>query len=210
MPKSTFFNLPDAKRSRIVELAIDEFSAHSFHEASLSRIVARAGIAKGSIYQYFDHKLELYRWLLLDLAVQRRSAFERELEADPDALAASVRARLRFAIAEPRLARLLNQALEPVQDPELRPLHHEVADQTRERCRALLTGTGLTGARLDDVAQLWCKVLAQPLVDVLLYRREASLDDWLEGGLSGLGDDELEHVAEGVTTFLRAGAAALA
>ena len=45
MPTSTFLNLPADKRGRIVELAIEEFSERPYAQASLSRIVARAGIA---------------------------------------------------------------------------------------------------------------------------------------------------------------------
>jgi AcrR family transcriptional regulator len=72
MPKPTFLNLPDDKRERITELALDEFSTHPYRQASLSRIVARAGIAKGSMYQYFENKLDLYRWLVTDELERRR------------------------------------------------------------------------------------------------------------------------------------------
>lgn len=64
MPANTFFNLPEEKRQRIVNEAIDEFAAHPYHRASLSRIVERAGIAKGSMYQYFKDKFDLYLYLL--------------------------------------------------------------------------------------------------------------------------------------------------
>ncbi|MEW6032078.1 MAG: TetR/AcrR family transcriptional regulator [Bacillota bacterium] len=64
MPKDTFFNLPEEKRRRIIELATDEFAQHTYHRASLSRIVERAGIAKGSMYQYFEDKFDLYSYLL--------------------------------------------------------------------------------------------------------------------------------------------------
>jgi AcrR family transcriptional regulator len=79
MPKPTFLNLPDAKRDRITELALDEFSTHPYRQASLSRIVARAGIAKGSMYQYFENKLDLYRWLVTDELERRRNEW---LESD--------------------------------------------------------------------------------------------------------------------------------
>src|SRR5678815_4721000 len=75
MPKPTFLNLPEDKRERIVELAIEEFSDKPYAQASISNIVARAGIAKGSFYQYFEDKLDLYRWLLLDVAAHRKLAY---------------------------------------------------------------------------------------------------------------------------------------
>ena len=45
MPNQTFFNLPDAKREQILQIAIDEFAENDTDSASISRIVARAGIA---------------------------------------------------------------------------------------------------------------------------------------------------------------------
>ncbi len=53
MPQATFFNLPEEKRQKILECALDEFAAHDYDSASVSKIVAKAGIAKGSLYQYF-------------------------------------------------------------------------------------------------------------------------------------------------------------
>ena len=64
MPNQTFFNLPDEKRAQILQVAIDEFADNDYDSASISRIVARAGIAKGSFYQYFADKEDLYAYLL--------------------------------------------------------------------------------------------------------------------------------------------------
>lgn len=64
MPKETFFNLHEAKRQAICQAALAEFAAHSFKQASINRIVAQAGIAKGSFYQYFDDKKDLFLYLL--------------------------------------------------------------------------------------------------------------------------------------------------
>jgi aryl-alcohol dehydrogenase-like predicted oxidoreductase/AcrR family transcriptional regulator len=77
VPKSTFLNLPAAKRKLITDLALDEFAAHSFQRASLSRIVARARIAKGSMYQYFEDKFDLYIYVL-ELAEARKAELLRE------------------------------------------------------------------------------------------------------------------------------------
>jgi AcrR family transcriptional regulator len=64
MPKQTFFNLPDDKRELLVQIALEEFAANDYEVASLSKIVARAGISKGSAYQYFEDKADLYMYLL--------------------------------------------------------------------------------------------------------------------------------------------------
>lgn len=64
MPKQTFFNLPEEKRRKIETAALDEFARHGFKSSNMNRIVAVAGIAKGSFYQYFEDKKDLYFHLI--------------------------------------------------------------------------------------------------------------------------------------------------
>ena len=60
MPKKTFYNLPEEKRNKIIEAAKEEFSRVPIHEASIKNIVENSGIARGSFYQYFDSKEDLF------------------------------------------------------------------------------------------------------------------------------------------------------
>ncbi len=60
MPNATWWNLPEDKRQRITEAAMAEFGARGFSGGSLNAIVSRAGIAKGSLFQYFEDKLDLF------------------------------------------------------------------------------------------------------------------------------------------------------
>ncbi|WP_027339825.1 TetR/AcrR family transcriptional regulator [Halonatronum saccharophilum] len=71
MPKETFFNLPEEKRRRIIDAAINEFANYSFYKSSINRIVERAQIAKGSFYQYFSGKKDLYKHII-DLVGERK------------------------------------------------------------------------------------------------------------------------------------------
>ncbi|MGE5654898.1 MAG: TetR/AcrR family transcriptional regulator [Bacillota bacterium] len=64
MPKDTFFNLPDNKRDRILTIALEEFADKPYEQGSVTAIAQRAQIAKGSIYQYFEDKKDLYLYLL--------------------------------------------------------------------------------------------------------------------------------------------------
>jgi AcrR family transcriptional regulator len=115
MPKPTFANLPAAKRQAIIDIAIEEFAAHPYATASVSRIVARAGIAKGSIYQYFENKQDFYLYLL-EYAAQAQLALLAEL-TPPDAgqgffvlLRWQMSASLRVGIAAPHLMQLMRRA----------------------------------------------------------------------------------------------------
>ncbi len=64
MPKDTFFNLPPEKREKIEAAAISEFVAYSFDNSSINRIVKGGGIPKGSFYQYFEDKKDLYKHIM--------------------------------------------------------------------------------------------------------------------------------------------------
>lgn len=64
MPSQTFYNLPEAKKKRIIAGAMKEFSAKSLNEASISSIVKNAEISRGSFYQYFEDKKDLYFFLI--------------------------------------------------------------------------------------------------------------------------------------------------
>jgi AcrR family transcriptional regulator len=72
MPFTTFDNLPEEKRQIILDVAMREFAENDYASASISKIVARAGIAKGSLYQYFADKRDLYHYLL-DLGTQKKA-----------------------------------------------------------------------------------------------------------------------------------------
>ena len=116
MPKQTFFNLPEEKRDLIVDLAIEEFSGHDYDLASVSRIVSKANIAKGSFYQYFDDKQDLY-FYLLDLASREKTALLRS-QQPPDTkmgLYQTIRwlfsINLRFQFTRPRLNQVAYRAL---------------------------------------------------------------------------------------------------
>ena len=60
MPKETFHRLRDEKQEKIIRSAIGEFNEHGFERAKIGDIAKNAGVATGSIYQYFEDKNELF------------------------------------------------------------------------------------------------------------------------------------------------------
>ena len=83
MPKTTFVNLDPSKRERFLDEALDEFAGHPYDQASITAIVKRLGIAKGSVYQYFDGKLDLFGHLL-ELARERKARWFADLPTHDD------------------------------------------------------------------------------------------------------------------------------
>lgn len=76
MPKTTFFNLPKAKQQQFLKIAFEEFALSNYHQASISKIVLKMGIAKGSMYQYFENKKDLYFYLIEVAGKMRNKASE--------------------------------------------------------------------------------------------------------------------------------------
>ena len=76
MPKQTFLNLPEEKRTVIVNAAIDEFAEYGFESASINRIVANSSISKGSFYQYFEDKRDVFMHLLAVIEQEKMAYFK--------------------------------------------------------------------------------------------------------------------------------------
>jgi AcrR family transcriptional regulator len=83
MPKTTFLNLPEKKRNFIETVAIDEFAEFGFENATINSIVSAAGIAKGSFYQYFDDKKDLFLHIIFK-AGEKKSAYVTPVIMNPD------------------------------------------------------------------------------------------------------------------------------
>lgn len=139
MPKSTFDNLPPSKRQAIIDLALAEFAEHPYQVASLSRIVVRAGIAKGSIYQYFANKQDLYLFLLEYAADQQLQILQAQSPPDPDLsffalLRWQMQASVVVGLAAPLLTRLMYRAVTddlPFRDEVTRRLGRAGEDHLR-------------------------------------------------------------------------------
>jgi len=56
-------NIDEEKKIRIINSAMEEFSKNSYHKASTNRIVEKAGISKGSLFNYFKSKERLFEAL---------------------------------------------------------------------------------------------------------------------------------------------------
>lgn len=60
MIKQTFYNLPITKRERIYQAIKTEFDRVPLDKISINSIIKEANISRGSFYQYFDDKGDLY------------------------------------------------------------------------------------------------------------------------------------------------------
>ena len=93
---STTSKIPKTKRGRetrdkLLEAAENEFGERGFHEAAISGITQRAGVALGTFYVYFDSKEEIFRALVSHMGHLTRQWIAERIAESPDRLTAERR-----------------------------------------------------------------------------------------------------------------------
>ncbi|MFF5258391.1 TetR/AcrR family transcriptional regulator [Actinomadura viridis] len=81
MPTSTWFRLNVGKRERVLEVAMREFGGLGYSSGSLNTIAREAGIAKGSLFQYFSDKLEFFAYVCDEVSRRIREEMQRRIDA---------------------------------------------------------------------------------------------------------------------------------
>jgi len=90
MPYQTFFNLPEVKRQRLMDAVWQEFTTVSYNEATINKIIQAAGISRGSFYQYFAGKQDLFSYLLTTVYTAGKQMFTAQLMAHSNNLFSAI------------------------------------------------------------------------------------------------------------------------
>ena len=128
---------------KLLDAAAVEFGDNGFHEASISSITRRAGVALGSFYTYFDSKDEIFRALVADMSEAVKSAARDAIEPEMDPLEierAALEAFLLFAGDHKEIYRIIDEA--EFVDPDSYRQHYETVG---ERIVERLQKGGATG-----------------------------------------------------------------
>ena len=152
LPKTTFFNLPEEKRNRITEAAIDEFVKYTYQNASITRIVDNSDIAKGSFYQYFEDKKDLYKYII-DISVKLKMEYLTVKAGELDrmdffnAVRALCVAGLEFAKCNPKVS-IIGDNLMKDSDIKFRD---EILGEGMQKSNSFLEGLLIKGIQRGDV-----------------------------------------------------------
>ncbi len=134
---------------KLLEAAAREFGERGFHEAAITGITQRAGVALGTFYTYFESKEEVFRALVRDMSRMTRAHVAEASRGAPDRLTAERRglaAFIAFVRERPELYRIIEEAQFVAQD-EYRLHYLTFADGYRRnlaaaRARGEIAGTG--------------------------------------------------------------------
>lgn len=71
MPKDTFFNLHKDKQERIMHAIIKEMGLHAYEHININNIIKDANIPRGSFYQYFSGKDDMFGYFYTYIAEKK-------------------------------------------------------------------------------------------------------------------------------------------
>ncbi len=121
----------DARPGEIIEAAMSEFTDHGFERAKLANIAARAGIAKGTIYLYFDSKEALFEEAVKTYVLSVMDAVDADItqkDGNTDALIRKLVARIYDHLVDSHAGTIMRiLIIEGDRFPELAQRYHDTA-----------------------------------------------------------------------------------
>lgn len=188
----------------LLKAALAEFAEHGYEQASINRILAKAGMSKGQFYYHFKNKEGLY-FALIGLLIERKRAHLKETMQPRDfqqdlfsIFARQIRLGLDFAQRHPEISRFAERFAHEQGSPIY----------TKALKRFNFVGDAAMGDLIERAyhAGELRNDLPLPFVKRLiafLFTHAAEVC-----GLANASADEIEHNLNHLMTFIRSGAAA--
>jgi AcrR family transcriptional regulator len=98
---------------RLIDAAAAEFGERGYHDAAITGITRRAGVALGTFYTYFESKEEVFRALVREMSRATRAHVAEAVKGAPDRLSAErlgLEAFIAFVRRHPELYRIVEEA----------------------------------------------------------------------------------------------------
>ncbi len=186
----------EAKRELIFHAAAEVFSNRGYHNATMSEIAAAAGIGKGTIYEYFSSKLQLFQQMLMKGMDTYYASFDaQELKRK------SVRERLRiilvghieFCRQHSQMTRLFFWE-SGVQDEEVKAWMLQMRKEKEDGLQGLLTD-GIASGELREHDPYITALMISGVIGSIWA--PLVFDDWdIEAGL--LADMLIDNIMNGI------------
>ena len=203
MPRETFCNLPVRKRHLIEQTAIKEFADRGYDKASVNTIVKKAGIAKGSFYQYFADKEDLFIYLMVEVIGGRKIEYISPTLQNPDKhdfftlLRELFISGLKFASENPELQKLSTWLMKNTNHPVYRKLIKAAGPSSADVIRELMMKAAERNELRDDID---IDYIARLLPILISHTMEYCLDPAGGTVIMEKVDTLIDFIREGIGT----------
>ncbi len=201
MPTSTFLNLPEEKKNRIIEASIDVFSNEYYSAIKLSDIIRKAKIPRGSFYQYFEDKKDLYHYVF-SIIVQEKMKYIGDMIYNPETTPFTVLFRdlyikgLNFALENPKYVMITKNLIHDGSG-----IYNELFEDNIELAREFYRGYINTDKKLGRIRE---DVDTDLLVDFVISSiTNIAFDEIRES--NALDPEKMLKKAEGIISILQKG-----
>ena len=217
MPTQTFANLDTERREAFIEAAFDEFIKYDYEHASVTQIVKRLGIGKGSAYRYFESKKDLY-FHLMEIAQQKKMAYVMPVMENPSSdffemYRELFAAGMRFTTEQPRYSHFLYNVSLERNSQELGNIMLENKHRSLEAFQAQIEAQQQKGViRTDIPVDLLAFMVVQVGVGVveylqLKYGKEIQYKLQDRDYFFKVAESELEEIAQAMIEMMKHGIA---
>lgn len=143
--------LPEERRLSILNAAKEMFAINGYHDTSISDIIKRADIARGTFYLYFKDKREIFD-ALFDQLLQKineslmRVTIAPDQKPPLDQIAENLHRIFQLAMNDPELARILFRhapGLDSITDQKIEGFYNKIA--------SLVEGALVLGEKMNIV-----------------------------------------------------------
>lgn len=213
MPTTTFDRLDPLKRRTLMKACFEEFSKNGYEVASITPIIKQTGIPKGSIYQYFESKKDLYQYLI-ELSQARRMEYLQDV-FDSDGMSfwqlvgSLFEAEFRFILENPMQASLLNAASLEWNHPDFGNMKQDWIQAQANSLTYILEREKGRGKMRDDIpTKTVCFLIAQVqsgAKDMLEYSFNISLKKPSDEPMFGVSKKDIRALAKNLTKILKSG-----
>ncbi len=208
MPKDTFLNLIEEKRYLIENVALNEFAEHGFNNASINRIVEKADIAKGSFYQYFEDKGDLFKHILTRIGEEKLAYITPALQNPADLdffsfLEEIYRSGLAFAKDHPKKGQVAFEIYKNQTNPLFKEIYQEAMSSGKLFYESLLD-QAISKGQVDP------QIEKGFVIHMLIHLQVASFDYYFDSiGASemdsGIWADGVMHTVKLMIKFIKKG-----
>lgn len=98
------------KRKLILDAAAVVMAENGFHQAKMEDIAKEAGVGKGTVYEYFDSKKDLFQELIFSTSKEYSQKIEEEIRNNscvPDTIKQILKLHLEFLKNNPKVANII-------------------------------------------------------------------------------------------------------